>query len=493
MSKIITQTYVLIDIMAILCHKAWHVLKSLFYSTRSPERSPKWHKSCFEKACQELAFINKLFSIIPQKIPRCHRTNSTDFTRDRKLSFPRLITFILSITASGKSQGVQGKARDFFKSARRSTLWIEAESIHRSAFTRARKKVHWQFFQDLLRKVVDVAYDLWPESTKYLWCGMSVFAVDGSMYSLPSTPELRQEFDPESGIHNPGKGHYPQCLVSTVYDVFRRLPTARTVTTIHGSERQEAKNLLPFIPSNSVLLFDRGYPGYEFIKELVDNFTGFFVCRCPSESTFPSVESFVKSGKQESIIWIDPSNKYCRTLGLKKKGPAIKLRVIKLRHADGTISVLLTNLFGRNKFTKDQITTLYFRRWEVESYYRDEKVVLEVIKFHSKTPNGIRQELFAVMIMSVISRTLMTLSSSRFDTKTEEYQFKNAVMALASDAAVLAPENPEKAIEIFTDIIREIVRVKYYRPKKPRKTQPRVTKKAINKWCVGRQKKLAYA
>jgi hypothetical protein len=492
MNKIITQPSVLIDIIVFLCHKVRHVLKSLFYRTKLPERSPKWHKFCLEITCQELAFFNKLLNLIPRGIPRCHSTNPTDFTRDRKLSFPKLVTFILSITASGKSQGIQGKARDLFKSAGRSNLWLEADSVHRSAFTRARKKVHWEFFQGLLRKVVDVAYDLWPENTKYLWSGMSVFAVDGSMYSLPATPELREEFDPESGIQNPGKGHYPQCLVSTLYDVFRRLPVARTVTTIHGSERQEAKKLLPFIPSNSVLLLDRGYPGYEFIKELVDNFTGFFVCRCPSESTFPAVESFVKSGKQESIIWIDPSNKYRRTIGLKK-GAAIKLRVIKLRHSDGTISVLLTNLFDRNKFTKDQITDLYFRRWEIESYYRDEKVILEVTKFHSKTANGIRQELLAMMIMSVISRTLMALSSSRFETKSEEYQFKNAMMTLASDAAVLTPENPEKAIEIFTYIIRQIVHVKYYRPKKPRKPQPRVTKKAINKWCVGRRKKLAYA
>jgi hypothetical protein len=50
---------------------------------------------------------------------------------------------------------------------------------------------------------------------------------------------------------------------------------------------------------------------------------------------------------------------------------------------------------------------LYFRRWEVESYYRDEKVVLEIEEFHGKSPNSIRQELYAVTIMSVIVRTLM--------------------------------------------------------------------------------------
>jgi hypothetical protein len=43
-------------------------------------------------------------------------------------------------------------------------------------------------------------------------------------------------------------------------------------------------------------------------------------------------------------------------------------------HPDGTLSVLLTNLFGKRKSACDEIINLYLRRWEVESYYRDEKV-----------------------------------------------------------------------------------------------------------------------
>jgi hypothetical protein len=41
---------------------------------------------------------------------------------------------------------------------------------------------------------------------------------------------------------------------------------------------------------------------------------------------------------------------------------------------------------------------------------RDEKVVLEIEKFHGKSYNGILQELLAAMIMSVIARTLMVIS-----------------------------------------------------------------------------------
>ncbi len=77
-----------------------------------------------------------------------------------------------------------------------------------------------------------MAYESFPEREEYRWNGLSGFAFDGSKYTRPATPALRDEFDPKSGFEYDEKGHYPQCLVTTVYDVFRRLPIARAVWSI---------------------------------------------------------------------------------------------------------------------------------------------------------------------------------------------------------------------------------------------------------------------
>lgn len=81
---------------------------------------------------------------------------------------------------------------------------------------------------------------------------MSVYATDGSPYNLPATDEIRSHFDPQCGLQNKGKGHYPQCLVSTVYDVFRRLPIARTVVNCNGCEREQVAQMLPSLAPRSV-------------------------------------------------------------------------------------------------------------------------------------------------------------------------------------------------------------------------------------------------
>jgi hypothetical protein len=438
--------------------------------------------------------VQRFLEIIPREIDRSRKLSPSDFTRNRKLSFPKLVAFLLSLVSSGKAKGVQVKSGEFFRAAKRSGLWPKAEAVHHRAFTRARKKVDWRVFRDILRDAVKLAYECWPEDPRFTWHGMSVFGVDGSRFDLPATAEIRQEFDPMSGLQYSGKGHYPQCLVSTVYDVFRRLPIARTAVPLNSSERDEVKELLNYIPLASILLFDRGYPSYELIDYLLRRFRGYFVFRCSAQSTFPAVQRFVESGSAEDEICIDPSSNYRSKIPKKQRKDlkAIKLRVIRLVSPDGTISVLLTNLYDKTEFPAHELTSLYFRRWEVESYYRDEKIVLEIEKFHGESCNSIRQELYAAMIMSVIARTLMVLSQALAG-EPREPQFKNAIMTLASEAAVLTPDDPERAISVFQDVLAEIRRVIYYRPKTPRPSQHRVTKRSNNKWIEAKVRKVANA
>lgn len=438
--------------------------------------------------------MQRFLEIIPKEIDPSWKLCPKDFTRNRKLSFPKLVTFLLSIVSSGKAKGVQVKSGEFFRAAKRSGLWPEAEAVHHSALTRARKKVDWRVFRDILNDAVKLAYECWPQDPRFSWHGMSVFGVDGSKYNLPATADIRQEFDPMSGLQYPGKGHYPQCLVSTAFDVFRRLPIARTVVPANSSERDEVRHLLPFIPLSSVLLFDRGYPSYELILYLLREFNGYFVFRCNAQSTFPAVQAFVGSGQEEDEIYIDPSNNYLTKISKKQRKnlKALKLRAIRLISPDGIESVLLTNLYDKKQFPAQELTSLYFRRWEVEGYYRDEKIVLEVEEFHGKSSNSIRQELFAAMIMSVIARTLMVLSQVLAGDPREP-QFKNAVMTIASEAALLAADDPVRAVNIFHDLLKEIRRVIYYRPKINRPSQTRVTKKSKNKWIEAKVKKVANA
>ncbi len=444
-----------------------------------------------------LSFYNQLISLLPAFCQSLEKSKDAYFTRTRKLPLPRLITTILHLTAGGsRHDGVDIKLGDFFNLSRRGGLWPEAQTPHRSALTKARNKIGWEAFAALLRKAVDLAYQTFPQRDEYTWQGLSVFAFDGSKFTLPATQDIRETFDPDSGLDKPGKGHYPQALVNTVYDVFRRMPVGRTICSLkNGNERLEALKLLDLLPLACVCLFDRGYPSYAFIQALLQQ-PRYFLMRCPAQSTFLAVDAFVRSGLKDGFIWLMPSGTFKRglTKAERKTLQPIKLRIILLTHPDGTVSVLLTNLFDKQTFSCQSIIDLYYRRWTIENHYRDEKVGFEVERFHSKTVNGVQQELFAILIVCVIARVTSALSVESEAVQTGQChkapQLKNAVKSLAREAALLTAINPEQAFVIFNELLDDIRRVKYYQSNNSKPSKPRINKGATNKWQVGRSQKI---
>jgi hypothetical protein len=393
---------------------------------------------------------------------------------------------VLSVVNSGNERGLAGKVNDFVTRMEQNQLWPKSISFDRTSLCKARNNIDWREFESIAHKSYTVAQNLWKNKERDKWNGMSVFAMDGSKYTLPATEALRKEFDPHTGLHLTSKGYYPQCLVETAYDVLSYLPVARIVLPCDSSEREAAKKILSYIPPRNVLMLDRGYPGFGFIRHLNDNYNGKILIRCPASNTIKEVMTFVRSGKSEDIVTLLPSKSYLAKLTTEEKLTVkpITLRLIRLKSPDGTLSVLLTNMNDNNRFTAKAIRNLYFKRYRIEEYFRHEKGTIKIEHFHSNNSNGIKQELFAAMIVSIIARLMVNIQTEPEESGVP--QFKNAVISFALDAALLTPVCPNVAINHFMKLLDRIAKIKYYRPKKPRKTYPRITKSASNKWIKKR-------
>ncbi len=217
--------------------------------------------------------------------------------------------------------------------------------------------------------------------------------------------------------------------------------------------------------------------------------------RCPATSPFPAVVAFACRGRAETILWLTPADTFKRQLTptQRRTRAPLRLRAIRLVAPDGTVSVLLTNLIDPRRFPRTAIITLHGRRWAVETHYRDEKTLQHIDQFHSRTPDGIRQELFAILIGCVIARTLTALAVPSEAIETTQSlvrpQLKNALMSFARDAALLIPAHPTQALMVLQELLHAIRQVKDYKPKAPRSACPRVNKHPANKWQADRQKK----
>ncbi len=250
----------------------------------------------------------------------------------------------------------------------------------------------------------------------------------------------------------------------TIIDVLRQLPVARKIVPCDRSERHEVMDLIEMVPENGVILGDRGFPGLKMFKHLSKNYKGHFVIRCPAKSSFKEIGQ-MKSA--DSLLTI--------------KG--LELRAIRLESPDGTRSILFTNLMDKREYSAASIRKLYFKRWQIEVQYRDEKCTQDIAHFHSKSVNGVKQELFASLVMMVIARILMHLETVDIQ---RPPQFKYAMGALAKEAYLMVADRPEIAMKLFVELLEDIRRVVYRRPKRKRKSYPRVSKTAANKWREAR-------
>lgn len=440
------------------------------------------------------SLYNYLIEQIPVERQKEFCIGHSDFVRDRKLTYTSIITIILSLCVQQRNCGLASSLEQFFAFTRNTALWPDQSQAHESSFSKARAKLTWEAFEDLHKKFTKLAYSIWDDDPYYSWFGMNVFAVDGSKYFLPSTNELREVFDPLSlpPSNKPtGKPYFPQCTVTTIYDVFRRLPIARSIADVNTSERKQLLNLFNTIPQKSVVIADRGYPSYEVLATFIQFFSGYFLIRCPASNSFPAVKDFIQSGKNEAIIFVAPSKDYKARFkddpnAFKELIPVKAIRIVTL---NGSVSVLLTNMVDDVSYSTEEIKKLYLKRERIENYYRDEKTYLEIEKFHSKSPNGIRQELYAILIVSVIARILMMHCQKTVKDKTITPRFKHAVMVLAQHMALMSAKDPERGYELFTELLHSIERVKTYPHRKKRQNQPRICKKPPNKWAEYRGKR----
>ena len=157
------------------------------------------------KICANLIdFLNKI--IFSEDFLSRHRRSSKDFVRERLLPFPNMIFFLMNMIKGS----LQDELDYFFKAVHAEE--VSTRTVTKSAFTKARKKLHHDAFVELGRNLVSFFYDHFPCRK---WKGFRILAIDGSTIKVPRTKACADHF----GALNPAKGEAcPLARISTLFD-----------------------------------------------------------------------------------------------------------------------------------------------------------------------------------------------------------------------------------------------------------------------------------
>lgn len=348
---------------------------------------------------------DKLWLNIPHQLSSlCPRFDELCFQRRRRLGVSEIVMGVLKLK-SGAHESYQSIFSD----------WVDPPSG--SSFSEARVKVPASFFNEIRAELLETWNGLSDQS--HAWKGLNVYAIDGSKVNVPR--KLMDE-----GFRVAKNAYYPQGLLSTLFCVTDR--------TIHGldfsqnkSERQAATRLCDNLGSDDLVILDKGYFSFGLLCEVADrSIDAIFAIQ--EGATVSEISAFRESELTETIIEINPTrDSYKRAKCNHPDANLIprKLRLIKYEYA-GKVEILATTLMNP-EIIAFEIIELYHFRWRIEELYKAFKITLEVENFHSKTANGVEQELHAASILWNLSRKISAFVPESHFKKTHSLSKNNAI------------------------------------------------------------------
>ena len=295
------------------------------------------------------------------------RFEKTAFTRKRKegMGFADALSFMLDM----RKTTIQSRLNVFYSQVK------GCDPISQPAFTKLRAQFDHTPFEAMVRDLVEEEYSGAYELPR--WQGFHVFADDGSYLQLPNEPAIAKEY----GVR--GAGNRPSAGISVLYDVLHGWAIDPVITHTDMNEREQLTQhvsylcgILPNIAQNALILLDRGYPSQAVFAMLEEEGLR-FCARCANDFTTETRDA--------------PMGSSAVTF---KSGQTV--RILKFLLNSGETETLVTNLFD---LSEAEFPELYAMRWGIETMYHKLKRIIAVEKFSGKTPNSIRQDFWASMVM----------------------------------------------------------------------------------------------
>ncbi len=312
-------------------------------------------------------------------------------------------------------------------------------SISKQAFSKQRINLKPQFFVDMYKDYLMDFYTNSPEEVK-TYKGYCIFAIDGSMFEIPNTKEMREKFKTQK--NNSGHRESARARVSGIYDVENEFILDAVITDCGQSEKELAKANIEKAGKivdlkKCIIIFDRGYPGIDLIWYL-EKIGVKYIFRLQSTNMYEKEKKSMASNDEwvdlkvdgDRLRKVDDENVKQELKGKK----TIPVRISKVILDTGEIEYLLSNV-TEEIVSKEKMKEAYFKRWQIEIGYDVLKNKLHVENFTGKTQITIEQDFYAQIYIFNVLQDIKHTANVRVQEKNKDknlkYEYKPNINILA--------------------------------------------------------------
>lgn len=336
--------------------------------------------------------------IFSSSLQESFKVAQNDFTRTRKQSFSTTLLFMMNFLTKSLSIEIE----NFVNLLRRDCGLAGFKSFTKSAFVQYRKKIKPEVFIKLSSMLIDEFYADNELGIK-LWNGFRVLAVDGSSITLPFTKELKRIYGLTKNQTNTS---VVQARSSVLYDVLNNYVLDSILSPKEIGERALALRHLTKSKVRDLIIYDRGYPAYDFIHEHNQRSIAYLM---RVKVSFSAVtKAFIESGKISQIVEIYPGKNVPVSEKEYEKDTPIQVRLIRINLPSGETELLITSLLDSKKYYYKMFKELYFKRWKVETFYDELKNKLKVEHFSGYSNQSILQDFNAAIFISNVQTLIVS-------------------------------------------------------------------------------------
>lgn len=329
-------------------------------------------------------------TILSRELVLEFKKNEQDFTRNRKQPFVATLLFMLNLLRRSLVIEIDGFVC-YLKER------LSSGSNHRftsSAFIQNRKKIDPKIFNRLSEVIIENFYTSDNDALNYFH-GFRVLAVDGSWLTLPAANDLKKSF---SVIKNKSGVDVVQAKASVLYDVLNEIALDAILSSLDTGERELALQHQHQWKKGDLIIYDRGYPSYDFIYEHVKAKTDCLIRVTVNSSAV--IKTFLEGGKKSVVTDIYPG----KNVSFKDKDytrhTGLKVRLIRVELPTGEVEILINTLLDSRRYPTKMFKELYFLRWGVETFYDELKNKLKVEYFTGYSEVSIRQDFLCAIFIS---------------------------------------------------------------------------------------------
>ncbi|EWM14298.1 IS4 family transposase [Kutzneria sp. 744] len=298
------------------------------------------------------------------------------------------------------------------------------------------------------------------------WRGLLVCAIDGTTLTVPDNPRMLTRFTKQRGNH--GGAGYPQIrLVALLACGTRSVIDAVFGPTTIG-ETTYTPQLLRSLHAGMILLGDRNFGAAGLLAQIATTGADLLV-RLKNGRTMPILTRY-RDGSYLSILG-----------GLRVRVIECEITIATTAGRHTGIYRLTTTLLDPHDYPAAELIRLYHQRWEIETAYLELKsTILGGRVLRARTPVGIEQEIYALLVTYHLLRTAMAdATSTRPDTDPDRASFTIAYQTSRDQVIQAANVIAGTVIDLVGTIGRHVLA--HLMPVRRLRVCPRIVKRAISK------------